>query len=199
MLEVTMLLVLVFMLVMLRKVWRNFSIVGQTLDVLGMNGVQDAVLRVKSNAPLLMRLADQYVFLTKHFIIAAVSVVVTMVSLYLHIRGSVAAGTDPSTLMTMFASIIIAGAIAWLWTFEEIPQWLYEVHMVVMLAQGRINLCIVEAAMLDVEQKLASLDTEISSESEVLMLQHQIALLQDLADDVTATVTDLERQQRELA
>lgn len=200
MLEVTMLLVFGFMLVMLKKVWRNYSIVGQTLDIMGMPGVQDAVLRVKSNAPLMMKLADRYVFLTKYFPIAAISTMVLMVSLYLHIRGSALTGVETSATTVTLASFIIAGALAWLWTFEDVPQWLYEAHLNVMLAQGRINLNVVEAALLDVETKLAALtDDEISSESEVLMLQHQIAMLQDLADDVTATVADLERQQRELA
>lgn len=199
MLEVTMLVVLGFMLLMLRKVGHNFKVVGQTLDVMGLDRVQDHVLSVKSNTPVMSRLADHYVFLTKYFPIAAIGVLVTMVTLYLHIRWSAAAGAESSAVLVAFASIIVAGAIAWLWTFEETPQWLYEAHLIVMLAQSKINLSIVEAALVEINQALAAISGDISCESEALMLQSQIEMLQDLADDVTASVADLERQQRELA
>ena len=177
-----------------KKVGFNYQVVGQALDVLGVPGVQERVISNAPHAELMQRVADRYIFLTKTFPIITLGVVALCVALYMSLKGSVVSGDAVSMEWVGFCSIVIGGALTWLITFEPAPDWLYESHVLVLLAKSRIDLEVIQAALKDIENKA---DRELSEE-EANFINMQCMMLADLASEVEATVKDLEQQRREL-
>lgn len=95
-----------------------------------------------------------------------------------------------------FCSLVIGGAITWLITFEPAPDWLYESHVLILLAKSKIDQEVILAALKEIEGKAGA--TENLTEDEANFINMQCLMLSELAKDVEATVNDLEQQKREL-
>lgn len=183
-----------------KKVGFNYQVVGQSLDVLGIPGVQERVVSNTANAELMSRVVDRYIFLTRMFPLIAASVAMICVALYLSIKGSIVSGDALSMEWVGFCSMVIGGAFTWLITFDPAPDWLYESHVIVLLTKSKIDLEVILSALKEIENK-ATKSMELS-EDEAHFISAQLLLrlqtLCELASDVEATVKDLEQQKREM-
>lgn len=188
--------VLPMLYMMVTKVGFNYQVVGQSLDVLGVPGVQERVISNESHASLMQRVVDRYVFLTRMFPLAAAGVGIACVALYMSLKGSVVSGNEVSMEWVGFCSLVISGAFTWLATFEPAPDWLYESHVIVLLTKSKIDLEVILATLKEIESK-ATKGKELT-DSELNFINMQCLMLTELAKDVEATVRDLEQQKREL-
>ena len=179
-----------------KKVGFNYQMVGQSLDILGIPGVQERVITNTTHADLMSRVVDRYVFLTRMFPAFAVSVALICVSLYLSIKGSMVSGNVLSVEWVGFCSLVIGGAFTWLLTFEPAPDWLYESHVVVLLAKSKIDLEVILDALKEIEHK-ATKDSDLSTD-EANYISAQCLMLSELAKDVESVVKELEQQKREI-
>ncbi len=179
-----------------KKVGFNYQVVGQSLDVLGVPGVQEQMFRNANHVELMNRVAQRWIFLTRTFPVAAVGVGILCTSLYLSLKGSMLTGEEVSAAWVGFCSLVIGGALTWLITFEPAPDWLYESHVLVLLTKSKIDLEVILAALKEIEGK-ASEDKNLT-EAEANFIHMQCLMLSDLAKDVEATIIDLEQQKREI-
>lgn len=179
-----------------KKVWFNYQIVGQTLDILGVPGVQERVFKTESNASLMQRVVDQYIFFTRVFPVAFFSVITICIMLYISLKGSLASGTPVSSEWILFCATSISGALAWLISFNAAPDWLYESQVIVMLNKSKLDLEVVEAALQEIKRKAES-DIQLT-EVEAMMVRNQCLMLEELANEVSDSVADLIQQQQEI-
>lgn len=179
-----------------KKVGFNYQMVGQSLDILGTPGVQDRVITNATHAELMSRVVDRYVFLTRMFPLIAASVAMICVALYLSIKGSMISGNPLSMEWVGFCSLVIGGAFTWLVTFEPAPDWLYESHVIILLAKSKIELEVILEALKEIERK-ATKGAELSLD-EANYISAQCHMLSELASSVELVVRDLEQQNREI-
>lgn len=188
--------ILPMLYMMVTKVGFNYQAVGQSLDVLGVPGVQERVIVNENNATLMQRVVNRYLFLTRMFPLAAAGVGIICVALYLSLKGSAVSGNEVSAEWVGFCSLVIGGAFTWLITFEPAPDWLYESHVIVLLTKSKIDLEVILAALKEIESK-AHKGKELTDD-EIKFINIQCTMLTELAKDVEATVRDLEQQKQEL-
>lgn len=176
------------------KVGFNYQVVGQSLDVLGIPGVRNQLLQNADHVNLMQRIVRRYLFLTKTFPVVLLCVGMLCTALYLSLKGSAVSGEAVSMWWLAFCSLVIGGVLMWLITFDPAPDWLYETHILVLLAKSKIDLEVIHAALCDIEGRAIG---ELSDD-ELNLVRMQCTLLRNLAKEVEATVTDLEHQRREL-
>lgn len=179
---------------LLRNVWRNYTVVGLLLDIIGMPGVQERLTNRKANYEFLERTANQYVFLTRYVPLMVVGIFVLIGTLYV----TASSGTGLSPALAAVGGLTIAGVITWLINFESVPPWLHEWHLTVLLTKSAIDLEAVTASLESYEQRLNAGEFDDLTETELEYVNLQVVMLETIASNVLNMIKDLEQQQMDL-
>lgn len=176
----------------LNRVWFNYRVVGQLIDILGIKAVQDRLF-TDAHMENLNRTTQQYVFLTRYVPMLIVGVYLVMALMYM----SVASGVGLSPTMSTIGSLIIAGVVAWLWNFEAAPEWLYDWHITVLLTRSLIDLEAVTESIEMFEQRDENGDYDTLTPAERDFIQLQVELLHNVHNDISQMVEQLLQQREE--
>lgn len=191
--DVVMIVLVGLILFLSRNLVFSYKLVGHTIDVLDLPGVQDTVLRKSTNKELIIQVAQYYLLLTRYVPIALLSMFSMLAVIYTQLSVG-----DTQEWLVMLGTLVVSGGITWLWTFNPAPDWLYEAHLLVLITRATLDLEVIVETLTSLETRLIELKDKSEEDVGKQMLQAQCAMLEELAIDISATIEDLEDQQATL-
>jgi hypothetical protein len=187
---IVLMVVALLIIVRLRDVWLHYKIVGQLLDILGVQTIQDRLFNREKNIENLRRTAQQYVMVTRYVPPLIIGAFIVIAVVYVSsLTGSI------TSVISVVGALILAGVVTWLLNFEAVPHWLYDWHLTVLMTRSALDIEAVHNAIQALEQSVESGEYDDLSENELEFISLNVRMLEEAHEEAQTMYDNLKQQQ----